>query len=164
MICFNGQPGEAIWGCIPDKRAFHRLGYNSQLHLWCASAKRINFYQDGRRMMTEGHREWSFNGGTTIAGATNVRCARAMAHCLVLRGTRATTPTHQWRRKRYSTATCTLLHSPTVTEVLRDIRRQRPPSIEYWLKDIPAAFDDSGVARSCLNPYSFMLMTLQNIQ
>ena len=62
----------------------------------------------------------------------------------------AATRTHERRRKRYFTAV--LL---TAAEVLRDIRRRTEAAELNWVKDIPAAFDDSGVARSCLNPQLF---------
>lgn len=55
--------------------------------------------------------------------------------------------THERRRKRYFTAV--LL---TAAEVLRDICRRTEAAELNWVKDIPAAFDDSGVAKSCLNP------------
>ena len=114
----------------------------------------IDFAQDDRPTMTEGHRERSFNGGTA-APATRVNggalvCTR-LSRLPPPSNSRTPLPAARRQRKRY-TALC--IPCAATTEVLRDICRRRTPNIAdaYWLKDIPAAFDDSGVVRSCLSP------------
>ena len=115
------------WGSTSEKLGFE--GAEARLPLLTTTARTLR----GRR-----------------ADAANVRHAREKAPSYAAwlpRPAAAATRTHERRRKRYFTAV--LL---TAAEVLRDIRRRTEAAELNWVKDIPAAFDDSGVARSCLNP------------
>ena len=138
-------------GC-PHQKIDRRLSRRWTNDDWGSTSEKLGF--EGAEARLPGLTTTARTLRGRRADAANVRHTRekapSYAAWLPRHTAAAVAKTHERRRKRYFTAV--LL---TAAEVLRDIRWRTEAAELNWVKDIPAAFDDSGVARSCLNPQLF---------